>query len=155
MTSLRVLVQAWMGRVRSVRPKTWIKIGAVAAVFGLCTAEIALRGEVEPVVHRRAHARVVVDSPHVAPHPAAVVSSEAPAPKPAPSVDKLVAMTHSKSCSERTRAAEALAAVHNKKAVAALKKLSKSSFKDESKTPGIFSCSSRRAAQKALEQQGT
>jgi hypothetical protein len=155
MTSLRGLVQSSIQRVRSVRPKTWIKIGACLAVFGLCSAEIALRGDVEPVVHRRAHARVVVDSPHVAPHPAAVASVAAPPAKPPASVEKLVAMTHAKTCAERTKAAEALAGVHNKKAVAALKKLAHSKFKDESASPGIFSCSSRRAAQKALEQQGT
>jgi HEAT repeat protein len=64
-------------------------------------------------------------------------------------------MTHAGTCEERSRAAEALGSVHNRKAAAALKKLAGSSFKDESPSPGIFSCSSRRAAQRALEQQGT
>jgi len=138
-----------IGRVRAVRPKTWIKIGACVAVACLCSAEVALRGEVEPVAHKRvAHARVVVDAPRVTPRPAATSEEK-------PSVDRLVAMTHANTCAERSKAAEALAGVHNRKAVAALKKLAKSRFKDESASPGLFSCSSRRAAQRALEQQKT
>ncbi|MCA1828936.1 MAG: hypothetical protein ABR567_13395 [Myxococcales bacterium] len=145
-------LQAPIARVRSVPPKTWIKIGACAAVAGLAIAEIALRGDVAPVVHKRvAHARVVSDAPRAAPaaRPAAVVVEERP------SVDRLVAMTHAKTCAERSKAAEALASVHNHKAVAALKKLAGSKFKDESASPGLFSCSSRRAAQRALGQQKT
>jgi hypothetical protein len=66
-------------------------------------------------------------------------------------LNKLVAMTHAPKCEARSEAADALASIRSKKAVAALKKLARSRFKDESRTPGIFSCSSRRAAQKALE----
>jgi hypothetical protein len=66
---------------------------------------------------------------------------------------KLVAMTHAPKCEARSEAADALGTMKSKKAIAALKKLARSRFKDESRSPGIFSCSSRRAAQKALERQ--
>jgi len=66
---------------------------------------------------------------------------------------KLVAMTHAPKCEARSEAADALGTMRSKKATAALKKLARSRFKDESRSPGIFSCSSRRAAQKALERQ--
>ena len=68
-------------------------------------------------------------------------------------LNKLVAMTRAPKCEARSEAADALGTLHNKKARAALKKLSVSRFKDESRTPGIFSCSSRRAAEKALDKQ--
>jgi len=68
-------------------------------------------------------------------------------------MNKLVAMTRAHKCEARSEAADALGSFRSKKAKAALKKLARSHFKDESKTPGIFSCSSRRAAQKALERQ--
>jgi len=66
---------------------------------------------------------------------------------------KLVAMTHAPKCEARSEAADALGTMRSKKATTALKKLARSRFKDESRSPGIFSCSSRRAAQKALERQ--
>ena len=69
-------------------------------------------------------------------------------------LNKLVAMTHARKCEARSEAADALGTLRSKKATVALKKLAKGHFKDESRTPGIFSCSSRRAAQKALERQG-
>ena len=68
-------------------------------------------------------------------------------------LNKLVAMTHSPKCDVRSEAADALGTVKNKKARLALKKLATGRFKDEPRTPGIFSCSSRRAAEKALEKQ--
>jgi hypothetical protein len=68
-------------------------------------------------------------------------------------MNKLVAMTRARKCEARSEAADALGNFRSKKAKAALKKLARSRFKDESRTPGIFSCSSRRAAQKALERQ--
>jgi hypothetical protein len=68
-------------------------------------------------------------------------------------LSKLVAMTHAKKCEVRSEAADALGSVKSKKARTALKKLAKGKFKDESRTPGIFSCSSKRAAEKALEKQ--
>jgi len=68
-------------------------------------------------------------------------------------MNKLVAMTRARKCEARSEAADALGNFRSKKAKAALKKLARSHFKDESKTPGIFSCSSRRSAQKALERQ--
>ena len=132
------VVQRSIIYVRRIRPSTWIKIGGVVVVAGLCATEIALRGDTAPQVAR---ARVV---------------HEKRAPDARPSeLDKLVAMTHADNCEQRSKAAEALAAVHSKKATAALKRLANSSFKDESASPGVFSCSSRRAAQRALDQQGT
>jgi hypothetical protein len=145
-TSLResstVVLHKWIIAVRRVRPMTWLKVGGCVAVAVLCTAEIALRGEVEQrQVHARSmHARQVSDEPRGG--------------RPN-EVDRLIAQTHSGTCEERSKAAEALASVRNRKAVAALKRLAGSSFKDESAAPGIFSCSSRRAAQRALDQQGT
>ena len=66
---------------------------------------------------------------------------------------KLVAMTYAPKCEARSEAADALGTMRSKKATAALKQLARSRFKDESRSPGVFSCSSRRAAQKALERQ--
>jgi hypothetical protein len=68
-------------------------------------------------------------------------------------MNKLVAMTRARKCEARSEAADALGTFKSKKAKAALKKLARSHFKDETRNPGIFSCSSRRAAQKALEHQ--
>jgi HEAT repeat protein len=68
-------------------------------------------------------------------------------------LNKLVAMTRAPKCEARSEAADALGTLRNKKARAALQKLAHGRFKDESRTPGIFSCSSRRAAEKALEKQ--
>jgi hypothetical protein len=66
---------------------------------------------------------------------------------------KLVAMTHARSCEARSEAADALGTLHSKKAIAALKKLARKNYKDESR--GLFSsCSSKSAAQKALQKQG-
>ncbi|HZX93990.1 MAG TPA: hypothetical protein VFE90_05705 [Myxococcales bacterium] len=67
---------------------------------------------------------------------------------------KLIAMTRSQKCSERAGAADALAGIKDKRAVAALQKLERAQFKDEPRNPGIFACDSHRAAQKALEQHG-
>ena len=69
----------------------------------------------------------------------------------AKALKKLVAMSRAKKCEERSEAAEALGTVHSKKARAALKRMKVARYKDEPKKPGIFSCSSRRAATKALE----
>ena len=71
----------------------------------------------------------------------------------AKALKKLVAMSHAKKCEVRSEAADALATVHSKKARVALKKMKVARYKDEPKQPGLFSCSSRRAAQKALEKQ--
>ena len=69
-------------------------------------------------------------------------------------LNKLVTMTRAEKCEARSEAADALATLRSPKATAALVKLSRASFKDESSSPGLFSCSSRRAAQKALEKKG-
>lgn len=66
---------------------------------------------------------------------------------------KLVALTRAPSCAVRSEAADALGSVRGANSTAALKSLAASTFKDESKSPGVFSCSSRSAAQKALEKQ--
>ncbi|HTO99413.1 MAG TPA: hypothetical protein VMK66_20335 [Myxococcales bacterium] len=68
---------------------------------------------------------------------------------------KLVAMTRSPKCEARSEAADALGMLRSREARIALRKLSVSRFPDESPTPGIFSCSSRRSAEKALEKQRT
>ena len=135
--SLAVLHRSIIG-VRRLQPSTWIKIGGVVAVAGLCATEIALRGDVEPHVAR---ARVAYEKRATDSRPS--------------ELDKLVALTRADTCEQRSKAVEALAAVHSRKATAALKRVANSSFKDESASPGLFSCSSRRAAQRALEQQGT
>src|SRR5207237_9015472 len=57
-------------------------------------------------------------------------------------LSKLVAMTHARKCEARSEAADALGTLRGKKAKTALKKLAHGRFKDEPKTPGIFSCSS-------------
>jgi hypothetical protein len=62
-------------------------------------------------------------------------------------------MTRAPKCEARSEAADALGSFRSRKATAALKRLSRARFKDESRSPGIFSCSSRRAARKALEEQ--
>lgn len=65
---------------------------------------------------------------------------------------KLIAMTRASSCEARSEAADALGTLHSKKATAALKKLARRNYKDESR--GLFSsCSSKTAAQKALQKQ--
>jgi len=152
MQSSNVIWQRSFNRLRTVRPATWIKVGGCVALAVLCTAEIALRGDGPAPAHARvSHARSVADAPrvaHVATTSAVVLQGE---PR---SVDRLVAMTHARTCAERSNAAEGLAGLHNRKAIAALKKLAGSTFKDESASPGIFSCNSRRAAQKALGQPG-
>jgi adenylate cyclase len=68
-------------------------------------------------------------------------------------LNKLVAMSHSPKCEVRSEAADALGTLHNKKARTALRKLASARYKDEPSNPGIFSCSSRRAAEKALDKQ--
>jgi hypothetical protein len=71
-------------------------------------------------------------------------------------LQKLVAMTTAPKCQARSEAADALATFRgNKHAVAALKKLQRARFQDEPRNPGIFSCDSHRAAQKALDRLGS
>jgi hypothetical protein len=60
-------------------------------------------------------------------------------------------MSKARKCEARSEAADALGTLRDRRAVVALKKLARSKFRDEPANPGIFSCSSRRAAQKALE----
>ncbi len=148
-----IALQTALERLRAVRRETWLKIGACVAVAALFTVGLALRGD--PTVHKRvvraAHARAaILDAAHSARQPAAIDPAAARKGDPR-ALNRLVAMTRADTCGARTEAAKALAGVRNPKAVAALRKLARSSFQDESDSPGIFSCSSRRAARKALE----
>src|SRR5437763_1404717 len=162
-----------LANLRALPKATKIKIGACAAAIVLFVGGLAVRGNA---------AAPVVDGPPVRtsdlrPAPAetrqaarnyAVAKAEqangsyrAAAENYANAarqgnkraLTKLVAMTHAKKCEARSEAADALGTLRGKKAKLALKKLAHAKFKDEARNPGIFSCSSRRAAQKALERQ--
>ena len=152
-----------------------MKIGAGVAGVALLAGVLALRGEARTMAHQPfAHpgASATADAPRTGraavksyvagstqeshgEYKAAAQSYATAARKgDARGLKKLVAMTRSPNCEERSEAADALGSFRSAKAIAALKKLAGSNFKDEPKSPGIFSCSSRRAAQKALEKQG-
>lgn len=162
--------------LRALLRPTKMKIGAAcAAAVAVLVVALALRGEARPMTHRtvaRTSRPAIADAPR--PARAASKSSVAGSPEEsrggyktvaqsyataaqkgdARGLDKLVAMTRDPKCEARSEAADALGSVRNTKAVAALTRLAASDFKDEPKLPGIFSCSSRRAAQKALEKHG-
>jgi hypothetical protein len=162
-----------LANLRALPKPTKIKIGACAAAIVLFVGGLALRGK---------SAAPIADDPpvrtsDVRPAPAearqsarnyaagkaeqangsyrAAAESYASAARQGNkrALTKLVAMTHAKKCEARSEAADALGTLHGKKAKAALKRLAHAKFKDEPRNPGIFSCSSRRAAQKALERQ--
>ena len=157
-----------LARLRAVRPSTWIKVSACVAVAALCAGELSLRGDGPQVVEkpaRAAHARATEAEGPRPTQKASLAAAEAPkggvdryataARKGDPrAVSRLVALTRAQNCATRSEAAEALADVRSPKATAALKSLAGGHFKDESASPGIFSCSSRRAAQKALQKHG-
>jgi hypothetical protein len=130
-------------------PKVQWAIGAAASAVVLAVFTgwlLQHRDMPPPPVHKRAaHAARVARADEGRP-------LAPPVKNGAPSVPELVAQTRAKSCAERSEAAQKLAGTHDPKAIAALRKLANSSFDDESRSPGIFSCSSRRAAQKALQQ---
>ena len=173
MDNSRYAARSTLARLRAVRPTSWLKVGACAAVLAVVAGALALRHE-SPHRERRpaaAHARPAA----VMSDAARPVSHGAPAPPvegkgnfkgkaqtyataarkgDARGLKKLIAMTRADKCEVRSEAADALATLPSKKATAALQKLSHARFKDESRSPGIFSCSSRRAAQKALENRG-
>jgi hypothetical protein len=163
--------------MRALSRDTKLKIGASVAALAVLAGGLALRGRRPPANHRPQ----VGTSDHGA-APAAELPRPARAAKvsyatgkteesqgeykaaaqdyaaaarkgDARGLKKLVAMTRAPKCEARSEAADALGTFRSKKATAALKRLSRARFKDESRSPGIFSCSSHRAAQKALEKQ--
>ncbi len=151
--NVRKQIEELAERARAVRPATWVIMGGSAVMLLVVwTGWGLLRSHDRPAVHRRAAHAV-----HAARAPGPDEGRPlAPAPKDAaPSVSQLVAQTRAPTCAQRSEAAEKLAGTHNPMAIAALRRLAGSSFKDESASPGIFSCSSRRAAQKALQQSGS
>jgi hypothetical protein len=158
--------------LRALPRPTKMKIGACAAAVTVFAGALALRGEARTTGHHRTGFMATADAPrptraasksYVAgsteesqgEYKAAAQSYATAARKgDVRGIDKLVALTRAPQCEVRSEAADALASFRSTKATAALKKLAVSNFKDEPKSPGIFSCSSRRAAQKALEKQG-
>jgi hypothetical protein len=170
---LRDSVTGMRERIGEPRPMT-IKIGACAAGVAVLAGALALRGEARPISHRplvRSSSPVTLDGSlpargasksYVAgsseeshgQYKAAAQSYALAARKgDKRGISKLLAMTRAPNCEARSEAADALAGFRSKKTTAALKKLAASTFRDEAKSPGIFSCSSRRSAQKALEEQ--
>ena len=161
--------------MRALLRPTKLKIGACAAAVAGFAGALALRGEARTMTHRTV-AHTSRPATADAPRPARAASKSSVAGSPEESrgeykavaqsyataarkgdargLNKLVAMTRAPKCEARSEAAEALGSVRNNKATAALTRLAASNFTDEPKLPGIFSCSSRRAAQKALEKHG-
>ncbi len=158
-------------RLRALPRPMKLKIGACVAGVAFLAGVLALRGEARTMAHQtgafasadapragRAASKIYVAGSNEESHGEykAAAQSYATAARKGDGrgLNKLVAMTRSPNCEERSEAADALASFRSTKATAALKRLAESNFKDEPKSPGIFSCSSRRAAQKALEKQG-
>jgi hypothetical protein len=164
-------------RMRALSQGTKLKIGACVAVLAVLAGGLALRGGRAPTNHRPsivASDRGAAPAAEV-PRPARAARmsyasarteesqgeykaaaqdyAEAARKGDARGLKKLVAMTRARRCEARSEAADALGTFRSRKATAALKRLSRARFRDESRTPGMFSCSSRRAAQKALEEQ--
>jgi hypothetical protein len=166
-------LQPALGNLRALPKATKIKIGACAAAIVLFVGGLALRGNTPTAVDysppvrasdlRPAPAETRQSARNYAVGKAeqangsyrAAAESYANAARQGNkrALTKLVAMTHAKKCEARSEAADALGTLRGKKAKLALKKLAHAKFKDEARNPGIFSCSSRRAAQKALERQ--
>jgi hypothetical protein len=164
-----------LGRLGALPRSTKMKIGVCAAVLALLAGGLVLRGETPATAHRPS-ARTSRPATADAPRPAHAAGKSSVTASPEVSqggykaaaqsyatsarkgdkrgLKKLVAMTRASKCEARTEAADALGGFRNRKATAALKRLAASKFKDEPKSPGIFSCSSRRAAKKALEKHG-
>jgi hypothetical protein len=164
-----------LGRLSALPRPVRMKIGACAAGVAVLAGALALRGEARPMTHRplvRTSSPVTLDGSLPArgasksylagsseeshgQYKAAAQSYATAARKgDKRGLSKLMAMTRAPNCEARSEAADALAGFRTKKATAALKKMAASTFRDEAKSPGIFSCSSRRSAQKALDEQG-
>jgi hypothetical protein len=179
LTAIQGGVQPALGKVRALPAATKKKIVISGAAIGILALGLALRGEsaARSVEHPRVRTSDLRAVQAEAPRPAARAAERSYAVGKAEEkqgefksaaesyltaarkgdargLKKLVAMTHAPKCEARSEAADALGTLRSKKATAALRKLAKGHFKDESRTPGIFSCSSRRAAKKALEHQG-
>jgi hypothetical protein len=161
-----------LANLRALPKATKIKIGACAAAIVLFVGGMALRGNSTapvssppvrtsdvrpaPVETRQAarnYAAGKAEENNGSYRAAAESYANAARQGNKKALKKLLAMTHAKKCEARSEAADALGTLHTKKARAALKKLAHAKFRDEARNPGIFSCSSRRAAQKALERQ--
>lgn len=128
--------------------------GKSPAVRAPAVQTSALHGDAhETRVATRSYAAGKTEESQGAYRAAAEAYAEAARKGNAKALKKLLAMTRANKCEVRSEAAGALAMVHSKQARAALKKMTVARFRDEPKKPGIFSCSSRRAAAKALEQQ--
>ena len=170
-------LQPALSNIRAWPRATKIKVGASVAAIALFVGGLAVRGKTPAPVPERPAVRTADFRPAIRPAPAetkqaarsyaagkaeessgsfrAAAESYATAARQGNkrALNKLVAMTHARKCEARSEAADALGTLRGKKAKVALKKLARGRFKDEPKSPGIFSCSSRRAAQKALERQ--
>jgi len=170
-------LQPALSNIRAWPRATKIKVGASVAAVVLVVGGLAVRGKTPAPVSERPAVRTADIRPVVRPAPAetkqaarsyaagkaeessgsfrAAAESYAAAARQGNkrALNKLVAMTHARKCEARSEAADALGTLRGKKAKSALKKLARGRFKDEPKSPGLFSCSSRRAAQKALERQ--
>jgi hypothetical protein len=175
LAALQRILRSALGRLRALPTPMKMKIGACAAGVAVLAGALGLRGEARTMTHRlfaRTNSPVTAEAPlqaraaiksyvagsteesHGEYKIAAQSYATASRQGDARGLNKLVAMTRAPKCEARSEAADALAGFRSAKATGALKKLAASNFKDEPKSPGIFSCSSRRAAQKALEKQG-
>ena len=166
-------LQPALSNIRAWPRATKIKVGASVAAVVLFVGGLAVRGKTPAPVPERPAVRTADIRPAPAEKKQAARSyaagkaeesngsyrsaaeSYAAAARQGNkrAMNKLLAMTHARKCEARSEAADALGTLRGKKAKSALKKLARARFKDEPKSPGIFSCSSRRAAQKALERQ--
>jgi hypothetical protein len=179
LTSIQGGVEPTLGRIRALPAATKKKIAICGAAIAVLGIGLAMRGEKTVVAPKEERSPVrAADFRAVqaeAPRPSRVAERSYAVAKAGykqgdyrsaaenyaaaarkgdkRGLKKLVAMTHSPKCEARSEAADALGTLRSKKATAALKTLVRGRFKDESPTAGIFSCSSRRAAQKALERQ--
>ncbi len=177
LTDLRRTLRSAFGRLRALPRPMKMRIGAAAAGMAVLAGALALRGEARARTHRpsartgslaigdvslpatraasRSYLAGSTEESHGAYKTAAQSYATAARKGDARGLYKLVAMTRAPQCEARSEAADALATFRSAKATAALTRLAESNFKDEPKSPGIFSCSSRRAAQKALEKHGS
>jgi len=160
-------LQPALSNIRAWPRATKIKVGASVAAIALFVGGLAVRGKTPAPVPERPAVRTADIRPAPAETKQAARSYAAGKAEESSgsyraaaarqgnkrAMNKLLAMTHARKCEARSEAADALGTLRGKKAKSALKKLARARFKDEPKSPGIFSCSSRRAAQKALERQ--
>lgn len=172
LAALRCTLRSALGRIRALPRPAKMTTGACAAVVVVLAGVLALRGHARSLppqslsrlstpakadaarAARAASKRPVAGSAeelHGEYKAAAQIYAMAARKGDVRGLNKLLTMTRASKCEARSEAAEALGSVNGTTATAALKKLAGSSFTDESQSPGIFSCSSRRAAEKALD----